>query len=125
MTNPKLRAVVILKIASDDQDKYYLMSSPEGTVDAFDSCADACYHFEEGYRQAMAIGGNWPASAAINFLQFQPSVVEIESDEDVKSLVDIPFQNYALHSIAGLAHGIPCNANGEEAWKKGIKPRLV
>jgi hypothetical protein len=118
--------VVILKVTNDTTNvNFYLMSEDgNGMVQAFESEDSACKYFSDGYEKAMKRGGSWPASAVMNYLNFTPSVVVFDSIEELSKIVNIPFYCYALHSVAGICHGIPCNESGEGLWNSGVKPKM-
>lgn len=92
--------------------------------------ADALRHFEAGYRESLGRGGGWAAGAIINWLQFQPSIIEIESADSLKERLfnkESKMETVDMSSVAGFltAALIPNQEAAIEAWEKGAKPVLA
>lgn len=108
--------------------KYYLMLDKQSTVVGFKSETQGVHYFENAYARAHLQGQSGSATAAINNMTFQPSIVGFESPEvAIQTLHIVTGQTcYRIGNVSGSM--IVADLDQEFAaklWESGTKPRMM
>jgi len=89
--------------------------------------ADGLRYYEDAYHRAHGRSYEGSMSACINWMAYQPSIVEL-TDEEISGLLerDEEGHTYACslwHTSGGMT-GVKCNDSAEAVWERGAKPKL-
>ena len=114
-------------VVMENNGNYYLLGDNDGCVSAFKTQKEALDYFEIPYHRAHGISNEKSMSAVLNYISYQPSVVEMVDDETLKDYFESEKVKYV--SIRGISGGfvgaVIRQDYGKEMFEKGTKPSLV
>jgi hypothetical protein len=116
----------VVLIEADD--RIWLMLNEDSSVRAFTSQQEGLSFFEDSYNRNHGRSFEASMSACLNYLTFSPSIIEIQSEQDmVDQLVGAgPYQAMTLSSIAGSIYALECTLDTAQAiHAAGAKPSLI
>lgn len=136
-------------------DNFWLMLSRESdksfAILGWEDVNRGLYYFQEGYRQKHRQSYEGSMSACINFIQFQPRIVEFADMADLEArllptkLPDAPTADQAVAALLATPHADavnrrPCRLSSisgfydvlplvpdiaRPLWEKGVSPALI
>lgn len=108
------------------ENEYYVMIDDDGTMCAALDVTTAKGWFENAYKRNHRRGYEAAMSAAINWMQFQPSVVQITGDT-LTELIQFPAQGLKLRSIAGSLNVFKFTdqIRAHDMFEAGVRPALI
>jgi hypothetical protein len=111
-------------------DHHYLLLTSNGGISAWKSEEEAVESLEGPRKDCLNRGGTWAASAVVHAITFRPSIIRMESEEDLIKTF-FPDQKvgeqskcplYTLGSVSGSMTGLLVDELvGEELWENGRK----
>ena len=106
--------------------KYYLYANKPGIVSAFNTEREALNYFERAYNRGHDRSFEGSMSACINWMSFQPSVISVNSDEELYSFFGGKQARFMdiRHVSGGFCGAIPA-MDLTEMFENGIKPSLI
>lgn len=108
--------------------KFYLVASKneqdQWAVKGFKTLNEGLQYYEKGYEEFHNRSYESSMSACINWMMFQPAIVEL-SLEEMHVIVEKPIHVVFLRNIAGHMNGIPLLPEAETIWERGRKPELI
>ena len=116
--------IYLVLIKANDQ--YYLKSDDEGTIENTETALEWIRYYEDGYNAAHRRSYESSMSALINAISIQPSIVRIDSLEEITSrfIGEDGYKICTRRNVSGGFTGITSGRDLSEEWEKGIKPRL-
>jgi hypothetical protein len=109
-------------------DKIYLLANEESKcIQGFKSVKAGLAYFEDAYHANHARSYEASMSACVNFIMFQPSIVQIKSYKELKEKIvdEKNFAVFELRNVAGWMVGISTRPEAEKYWEEGTVPALV
>jgi len=105
---------------------FILAQSEKGNaVQAFKRREEALGYFEDAYNDKHSSGYEGSMSACINWMFYQPSVVEVVGLEDIKTIAAEEPRLFHLQNSSGSMTGIDTREVAKELWENGVKPKLI
>jgi hypothetical protein len=97
------------------------------TVQGFTSQAVGLARFETMYQDAHGRSITMSASAVLNWLTMEPSIVEVADIETIRAWVGENPRTVRYSNVAGSFDGLPIADPkvGKAAWTSGARPRLM
>jgi hypothetical protein len=109
-----------------------LLSDEKGTISLFKSQKEGLICFESNYKARHQLGYEASISAAINFIQFNPTIIGFKNTDELEAALLPNFKNkgaevLTLQSISGSITGVQLERTEalEELLNNGKKPRLI
>lgn len=121
--------VAIIKVRPEDDDVYFVMLSDDRRVVGWKTLDEGLQAFTRQYMDAHNRGGSWSASACINWMFFQPSIVKITKGADeirtwVEDPTNTPVMSYS--NVSGHFVGVQLDAKkAATLWEQGERPPLI
>lgn len=114
----------IALILSDN--KVYILATNNYDVLGFTSLNKAISYFEDSYNSSHGRGYEASMSACLNYITFQPSIIEVENFEDIKNNIAAQEpKKVQLSHVSGFMKAISTKDEAIEFWNKGKKPQLI
>jgi predicted ATPase len=118
--------MIVCLVKADN--KIYLLADEESKcIQGFKSVQDGLDYFEKGWREALDRGGSWPASAMINFMTYEPSIIKIKSYKELKEKIvnEKKMHGVQLSHDSGFMVVLETRKSARKYWEKGAKPQLM
>lgn len=108
--------------------EYYVLVNRDNSVAGFDSVHAGLAFYEEKYERRHRSGYEQSMSACINYIFFQPAIVEFKGVEELREALGLGADPTlcTLSHVSGFMSGI--RADREKAatiWDKAEKPILI
>jgi hypothetical protein len=105
---------------------FFILSDDDGVIQIENSESTWVRSFEDKYNAKHRQNYEGSMSACINYISFRPSVVRVESAEDIgERLLNIPFKIQSVRNVSGGFTGVTSDKDMSEEWEKGVKPRMI
>lgn len=114
-------------VAIIKMDNVYAVLLNGDAVQGFASQAAGRARFETMYQDAHGRSITMSASAVINWLTMEPSIVEVDDIETIRARVGENPRTVRYSNVAGSFDGLPIADPkvGKAAWTSGVRPRLM
>ncbi len=124
MPNKKENENVFIALIKSDE-KVYIMIGDKAVM-AFKTKREGLDFFESAYNNGHNRGYESSMSACLNWMSYNPSIVKISNQEELKHLATNPPEAVALSSISGFMTGFKTREEvGGKYWESGVKPKLI
>jgi len=109
-----------------DNNIIVMVNRSDNSIQAFHTEQEGTNHFEEMYNNNHARDYTSSMSALINNMSFRPSIVGVESlDEVINNILSDPPKLLKLQNVSGMMKGVSTRKGAEEYWDKGVKPQMI
>lgn len=103
-----------------------MVNRSDNAIQAFHTEQEGIDHFEGMYNINHARDYTSSMSALINNISFRPSIVGVESlDEVINNILSDPPKLLKLQNVSGRMMGISTRECAEDYWEKGAKPQMI
>jgi hypothetical protein len=120
--------VCIVKANVHGKDTYNLLTTDavEGTwtIRGWKTSKEALEYWEGAYRRAHARSYEGSMSACLNFISFNPSILELTLDE-IAPLIAGDRRVVNLYTNSGSIDAVVLNNKAAAFWERGSKPALI
>lgn len=109
------------------QQCFYLVATKENdkwAVQGFHSLKEGRNYYERGYGEFHNRGYESSMSATLNWLTFQPSIVELTIKE-MEDLTEKPLRVMSIRNCSGGFKGIPLLPEAATVWERGKIAELI
>ena len=108
------------------EEKVYMLANDEFDVIGFSTLRKAKNYFENSYKSAHSRSYEGSMSACLNYITFQPSIIEIKDVEDIRNnIAEEKPKTVRLSHLSGFMNAITTREGVKELWNSGIKPKLI
>lgn len=108
------------------EEKVYILANKDFNVVCFKSLKKAISYFEDCYNSNHSRGFEASMSACLNYITFQPSIINVDNIEDIKNNVAAEeARNVELYHVSGFVNGITTREKAIDLWNSGRKPSLI
>ena len=107
---------------------FFLVLTQDRNIRVFESRGDGLRYYEDSYTRAHRRNYEGSMSACVNWMQFQPSIVEVEEpvlENIAAKILDPALSVVALNSASGHYVVACTRPEAEQLWDEGVKPRLI
>ena len=108
-------------------DGIYLLTGDEGHILGGPDKQFLLDYWTKGWESGLARGGGFSAGAMLSFIQFRPSIVQVEDLEALKGVIghDGPYEYHSVGGMGGWFYGIQCNSDlADTLWNGGEQPEF-
>ena len=108
------------------EEKVYILANNDFDVIGFSTLKKAKNYFENSYKSAHTRSYEGSMSACLNYITFQPSIIEIKDANDIKNnIANERLETVRLSHVSGFMNAIKTRESARELWSSGIKPKLI